>query len=88
MKTFNYKFDDLLNPVIEALHNLGGSGSNPEIEEQVIQLLDLSDDEINDIHRDTTTKLNYRLRWARNYLKRYGLIDNSVRGIWSLTTMG
>lgn len=88
MKKFNYKYDDLFNPVLKALRLLGGSGSNSEIEEKVIQLLDLTDDQINDIHKDTTTKLNYRLRWARNYLKRYGWINNSVRGIWSLVGDG
>ena len=29
--------------------------------------------------------MEYRLAWSRTYLKGYGLIDNSERGIWSLT---
>lgn len=88
MKEFNYKYNDLFNPVLKAIRNLGGSGSNPEIEEEVIKILSLTDEEINDIHRDSTTKLNYRLRWARNYLKRYGILENSQRGIWALTENG
>ena len=88
MKKFNYKYDDLLNPVIHALHNLCGSGSNSEIEEQLIQILDLTNEEVDDIHRDNTTKLNYRIAWAKNYLKRLGLIENSSRAVWSLTTEG
>ena len=51
MKSFNYKYDDLFNPVLKSLKNLGGSGSNPEIEEEVIKILELTDEEINDIHR-------------------------------------
>ena len=31
------------------------------------------------------TEIEYRLAWARTYLKRYGLIDNSSRGVWALT---
>jgi restriction system protein len=54
----------------------------------VAELLKLSDDEINEIHRRNTTKLSYRLAWVRNYLKRYGLLENSSRGIWVLTPQG
>ena len=88
MKTFDYTFDDLLNPCLIAFHNLGGSGTNAEVEEQVIQMLKLSDDEVSDIHRGNVTKLNYRLRWARNYLKRDGILENSSRGVWALTETG
>ena len=87
-KDFKYKYDDLFNPTLKALRSLGGSGSVSEIEEQVIEILNLSENAINEIHRESTTKLTYRLAWARNYLKRYELIENSSRGIWSLTEFG
>ncbi|WP_249978000.1 restriction endonuclease [Vreelandella olivaria] len=88
MEQFKYKYDDLFNPVLQALHKLGGSGTNSEIEEQVILILNLSDLEVEDIHRGNTTKLAYRLAWARNYLKRLGLLENSGRAIWALTAQG
>ena len=31
------------------------------------------------------TEIEYRLAWARTYLKKFGLITNSSRGVWSLT---
>lgn len=37
---------------------------------------------------DSRTKLEYNLAWARTYLKKYGLLDNSERGVWSLTAAG
>jgi restriction system protein len=85
---FKYKYDDLFNPTLKALKNLGGSGSVSEIEEQVIDILNLTEDAINEIHRESTTKLTYRLAWARNYLKRYELIENSSRGVWALSEKG
>lgn len=85
---FNYKYDDLFNPTLKALQELGGSASNDEIAEKVIKILNLSEDEINDIHRGSTTKLVYRLAWARTYLKKTGYIDNSSRGIWIITEEG
>src|SRR5687767_8905609 len=87
-KSFDYLFDDLMNPCLRALHTLGGSGTNSEIEEEVARILSLSEDEVNDIHRGNVTKLDYRLRWARNYLKRAGILENSSRGVWSLTGKG
>lgn len=88
MEIFKYKYDELFNPVLQALQKLGGSGTNSEIEEQVILLLGLSNEEIEDIHRGNTTKLSYRSAWARNYLKRLGLVENSGRAVWALTAEG
>ena len=85
---FKYKYDDLFNPTLLALHNLGSSGSVSELEDQVATILKLDEDQANEIHRGNTTKLTYRLAWARNYLKRYGLLENSSRGIWTLTEVG
>ena len=87
-EVFKYKHDDLFNPTLLALKNLGGSGAVSEVEEEVSKILDLTDEEINDIHRESTTKLAYRLAWARSYLKKYGLIENSSRGVWALTEEG
>ncbi len=81
-------YDELFNPLLKALQNLGGSASTTEQEIEVSKLLKLTEKEIADIHRGNTTKLSYRLAWARNYLKRYGLLENSRRGIWSLTAEG
>ena len=82
---FQYKYDELFNPALSAFHKLGGSGSVEEIEEQVALILNLSDAQVNEIHRGNTSKLSYRLAWARNYLKRYGILENSSRGVWALT---
>jgi len=87
-ESFKYKFSDLFNPTLKALHHLGGSASIAEIEDFVIEFLNLSEEEISEIHRGTTTKLSYRLRWARNYLKNFGLFENSERGVWILTPKG
>src|SRR4051794_14425270 len=88
MPTFEYTFEKLINPCLHALHNLGGSGTNDEIEAEVSKILKLTEEQINQIHRGNVTKLDYRLRWARNYLKRASLLENSARGVWSLTEKG
>lgn len=82
------KYDDLMNPTLQALHILGGSASVSEIEETVAGLLELSEKDLNELHRGSSTKFNYRLAWSRNYLKRFGLVENSSRGVWALTAEG
>src|SRR5947209_4823322 len=82
------KYDDLLNPLLQAMHDLGGSASIAEQEDRVAAILKLSDKDLAEIHRGSTTKLHYRLAWARTYLKNYGLIENSARGVWALTAEG
>lgn len=82
------KFDELFNPLLTAMHRLGGSASITEQVDEVLSILDLSEEDASHIHRGNTTKLEYRLAWARNYLKRFGLLDNSSRGVWALTSEG
>lgn len=85
---FEYKDDELIEPCFDAIKKLGGSATNAEIKEKLIETLNLSEDEINDIHKNSTTKLDYRVGWAKNYLKNAGYILNSCRGVWALTEKG
>ena len=83
------KFQELFNPTLDALRALGGSGSNQEIARVVVQQGQFSDYVVQQLHGDgPMTELEYRLMWARTYLKSYGLLNNSQRGVWSLTETG
>jgi restriction system protein len=88
MAIFKYKFDDLIEPCFESLKKLGGSATVSEIEQAVIRDLKIPQDQIDFPHSDGSRKLDYNLRWARNYLKRIGIIENSARGVWALTAEG
>ena len=82
------QYRDLFNNVINALRDLGGSGTLDEINQRVIDQLGLPNDVVEQMHDPETsnqTELEYRLAWARTYLKKYGVIDNSTRGVWALT---
>ncbi len=82
------KYDALFNPLLEAIKRLGGSASVTELNEEVTKSLNLTDGEIATPHNERMTELQYRLTWTRHYLKAYGLLDNSERGIWVLTAKG
>jgi restriction system protein len=81
-------FDQLMIPTIKALKQLGGSGTINEINEKVFELSNIPDEILQIPHSETDprTKVEYRLAWARTYLKKYGLLDNSERGVWTLTS--
>lgn len=82
-------YDQLMNPTFSALHALGGSASIPELVERVIADLRCPREVVEQPHGDRgMTELEYRLAWARTYLKKYGLLDNSSRAVWSLTPKG
>ena len=79
---------ELFNPTLIALKALGGSGSIKEICDKVAENSMISNHMLETLHNPETsnqTVLEYRLGWTRTYLKKYGLIENSTRGIWSLT---
>ncbi len=82
------KFDELFNVLIDAFKALGGSGRNDEVEDMVASLLGLQDKDLAIMHEGSRSKFSYNLAWSRNYLKNYGLLENSSRGVWSLTRMG
>ncbi len=81
----------LMNPLLQALKALGASGSNEEIENKVAEIAGLTDQQLEVPHNPTKggqTQFQYRLPWARTYLKKCGVIDNSYRSVWALTPTG
>lgn len=82
------QYHELYNPALQALRRLGGSANITELDEEVIKNLELTVEEIAQSHDERQTEVEYRLAWARTYLKAYGLLENSARGIWALTARG
>ena len=80
---------DLFVPVLKALDALGGSASNEEIDDRMADLMGLTPEVRAYVHKDgPLPKVNYRCAWARSWLKNAGLVENSGRGVWSLTPDG
>lgn len=81
-------YDNFFEPTIKALEMLGGSGTNDEIYKKILLITNLPDDVIEEMHSFTLTEVEYRVAWAKTYLKNYGAIENSKQGVWSLTEKG
>lgn len=80
-----------MGPTVEAIRALGGSASVEEIVEKVISTLGVPDELASQPYvtkrgrQDPRTQLEYDLAWARTYLRQLGILENSERGVWSLT---
>ncbi|KAF0106536.1 MAG: Restriction endonuclease [Anaerolineaceae bacterium] len=91
MTSVKFQYDELMNPVILALRTLGGSGTNEEINDKVAEIVNIPSEQLEILHnpeKGGITEIEYRLMWTRTYLKIYGIIENSTRGVWALTEKG
>jgi restriction system protein len=84
-------YDQLMNPTLQALKMLGGSATIEEIYSKVAELVGLSNEQLEVLHnpeKGGQTEVEYRLAWSRTYLKKFGILENSSRGVWALTPGG
>lgn len=57
-------------PMLKAIEALGGSGTSHEIDAKVAEIAGLSEEQLAVLHGEgPVTEVNYRLAWARTYLK-------------------
>ena len=82
-------YDVCMWPIIERLKAHGRSMTNEEMLDDVSAHMGLSDQVRGVPHGDTgQTEVEYRMAWARTYLKKIGAVENSARGVWRLTPLG
>ena len=81
---------EILNALIKALKELGGSAAKPEVVAKTAELLHLTQEETERKKRpeDYSTIFATKLNWTRWALSLYGLIENPNRGVWQLTEAG
>lgn len=83
------KYHEFHWPIIEALHQMGGSASIDELNHKVSLNLRLPEKTLAVPHGDgNISEVEYRMAWARTYLKKVGALENGTRGVWSLTSIG
>lgn len=82
------KFDALMLPLLQILGD-GGRHTLPEIEEQLERHFNLTDEEKNEILPSGNQRILYnRIGWARTYLKKGRLLENTERGVYKITERG
>ena len=71
MTTVKYQYDELMNPVLQALKLLGGSGTIEEINDKVAELTKIPSEQLEILHnpeKGGMTEIEYRLMWTQTYL--------------------
>lgn len=82
-------YSELLWPTLRAVRDLGNSAKLDEIDERVVEVEGFSDAQVSILHKDgPRSEIEYRLAWARTYLKGIGALDNPARGTWITTDLG
>ena len=82
-------YNEMMCELFQALKELGGSGTITEIDDKTIEILNLPVEVQEIMHGNSSkTEVEYRLAWTRSYMKKVGILENSSRGVWSLTTKG
>jgi restriction system protein len=82
-------YNELLWPTLWAVRELGHSARLDEINERVIERENFSDEQLAVLHDEgPRSELEYRLAWARTYLKGMGALANASRGVWETTSLG
>jgi restriction system protein len=82
------QFVKYFRPVVDALKELGNSGTPSEVREIIANSLHLTDDQLNDTMESGASRFQNQVAWARFYLNKAGYIASSKRGVWSLTEKG
>jgi restriction system protein len=82
------EFARWINPVLRALHELGGSARPREVVERVAENEKVADDVLDQLNPAGGQRFPNQVHWARFYLADAGYIDRSKHGVWKLTDTG
>jgi restriction system protein len=75
-------------PVVATLRELGSSGTASEVTDRVIERCRISESDQVETTSNGQSRVRNQIGWARFYLTKAGLLDDSRRGIWALTDAG
>jgi len=87
-KSSQAEFLKWFNPLLNALRELGGSGTPKEIYNQIAILEKVSDSQREETMKSGVLRFNNQIAWARQYLLWEGYLENSKRGVWTISTKG
>ena len=75
-------FDRMMQPILKALLELGGEAQLKKLDAKVVEIMKLPKEAASILRKGTKqTLLSYRMAWARTYLKKYGLLKNTVHPV-------
>ncbi|WP_274378387.1 restriction endonuclease [Rhodanobacter denitrificans] len=77
-----------MGPLLDALRALGGSAKPQEVSRWIARELGLPPEITEATLKSGANRFHNQVQWARQYLVWQGLLDDSRRGIWTLSPLG
>jgi len=77
-----------LNPILEVLQALGGSGKSSAVIDLIIEKLNISDKELQKTVESGQPEVINQIHWAKLMLAKTDHLDLSRMGVWNLTEKG
>jgi restriction system protein len=77
-----------MGPLLDCLRAVGGSARPKEVSTWIQRELRLGIDVTDATLKSGGNRFHNQVQWARQYLVWQGLLDDSRRGIWTLTALG
>lgn len=87
-KSGQAEFTKWFGPLLDALRELGGSGKPKEVVEEIAKAEKISDSQREEVMKSGILRFDNQVAWARQYLVWEGLLDNSKKGVWTLSSKG
>lgn len=75
-------------PILESLQGMGGSASPSELKDALIEMMDISEEKLEEKLKSGVTRIDNQISWNKVYLTKGGFIDTSDPDVWSLTEEG
>jgi restriction system protein len=77
-----------MSPILDALRELGDSGSPQEVSDLIAKNLNIPDEKKEELTDSGVPRFHNQVCWARQYLVWEGFLSSAKRGLWTLTEKG
>lgn len=77
-----------MGPILDALRELGDSGSPKEVSDLIAKNLNIPDEKKEELTDSGVPRFHNQVCWARQYLVWEGFLSSAKRGLWTLTEKG
>ena len=85
----NNQYNRWMNPIVVALRELGGKAEGKDVHQKIIELYEISDEDLAVTNKSGSIKVLNHIDWARYYLSCEGILEqNTKHGVWELSALG
>jgi restriction system protein len=74
--------------ILDALRELGGSGTPKEVSSKIAEIKKIPQEQQEEKLNSGSQRFHNQVCWARQYLVWEGLLESTKRGVWTLSKKG